>query len=215
MASWLHNTEHSAPAVAVFSGSQPGACGQAVSKPVDNRRQMRITTRSPWIHLWIAEKPEMAGGGLLRGSREGSRNVLTVRKRASPGGDPGNVGGAGRPAPRTGTRPRRAARCASKARQLASRCGEAGQGPSISYMEGPCLILPGPDVLAGTVAARGNRRKCATATVRSHDRVRARSLAGCGTWRSTGSPRRVPARGRGNAGRTVTGRGARADRDAG
>jgi len=199
----------------VFSGSQPGACGQAVSKPVDNRRQMRITTRFRWIYLWIAEKQEMAGRGLLRGSRRGSRNVLTVRKRAPPGGDPGNVGGAGRPVPPAGTRPRRAARCASRAGQLASRCGEAGPGPSISYMEGPCLILPGPDVLAGTAAARGNRRKCAAATVRSHDRVRARSLTGCGTWRSSGSPRRVPVRGWGNAGRIVTGRGARADRDAG
>ena len=58
------------------------------------------------------------------------------------GGDPGNVGGAGRPAPRAGTWPRRAARGAGKARQLASRRGEARHGPSISYMEGPCLILP-------------------------------------------------------------------------
>ena len=158
VASWLHNTEHSVPAVAVFSGSQPGACGQAVSKPVDNRRQMGTTTRFPWIYLWIAEKPEMAGRGLLRGSRRGSRNVLTVRKRASPGVDPGNVGGAGRPVPCTGTWPRRAARCASRAGQLASRCGEAGPGPSISYMEGPRLILPGPDVPAGTAGNAPPRR---------------------------------------------------------
>jgi len=34
--------------------------------------------------------------------------------------------------------PVRAARGVGKAGQLASRCGEAGQGPSISYMEGPC-----------------------------------------------------------------------------
>src|SRR5207342_463889 len=27
--------------------------------------------------------------------------------------------------------------------------GEAGHGPSISYMEGPCLILPGRTVLPG------------------------------------------------------------------
>jgi hypothetical protein len=39
--------------------------------------------------------------------------------------------------------PGRAARGAGQAGQLTSRCGEAGQGPSISYMEGPCLILPG------------------------------------------------------------------------
>ena len=50
--------------------------------------------------------------------------------------------------PRAGTWPRRAARGAAKARQLASGRGEAGQGPSISYMEGPCLILPGRNVFA-------------------------------------------------------------------
>jgi hypothetical protein len=50
---------------------------------------------------------------------------------------------------------RRAA--SAKTSQLASRCGEAGQGPSISYMEGPCLILPGRNVFAraGTPATPG------------------------------------------------------------
>jgi hypothetical protein len=105
----------------------------------------------------------MTGPRLLRGARSGSRNVLTVRKRASPGGDPGNVGGAGRPVPRTGAWPRRVARGASKARQLASRCGEAGQGPSISYMEGPCLILPGRNDLASTATACRAPPECATA----------------------------------------------------
>ena len=47
------------------------------------------------------------------------------------------------------------ARRAAKTRQLASRRGEAGHGPSISYMEGPCLILPGRNVLPGP--APGNR----------------------------------------------------------
>jgi len=41
------------------------------------------------------------------------------------------------------------ARRSAKTRQLASRGGEAGHGPSISYMEGPCLILPGRNVLPG------------------------------------------------------------------
>jgi len=50
--------------------------------------------------------------------------------------------------PRAGIWPRRAARGAGQARQLASGRGEAGQGPSISYMEGPCLILPGRNVFA-------------------------------------------------------------------
>ena len=79
-------------------------------------------------------------------------------KRVPPGGDAGSVGGAGRPVSRTGTWPRRAARGAGKARRLASRCGEAGQGPSISYMEGPCLIRPGRNACAGTGTARRSRR---------------------------------------------------------
>ena len=41
------------------------------------------------------------------------------------------------------------ARRSAKTRQLASRGGAAGHGPSISYMEGPCLILPGRNALAG------------------------------------------------------------------
>ena len=88
------------------------------------------------------------------------------------GGDPGNVGGAGRPVPRAGTWPRRAARGVGKAGQLASQRGEAGQGPSISYMEGPCLILAGRNVFAGTAAARRQPPECATAMARGHDQVR-------------------------------------------
>ena len=41
------------------------------------------------------------------------------------------------------------ARRAAKTRQLASRRGGAGRGPSISYMEGPCLIPPGRNVMPG------------------------------------------------------------------
>ena len=90
----------------------------------------------------------MAGFGLLRGARGGSRNIFTVRKRVPPEGDPGNVGGAGRPVPRAGTWPRRAARGAGQAGQPATQCGEPGQGLSISYMEGPCLILSGRSIPA-------------------------------------------------------------------
>jgi hypothetical protein len=124
-----------------------------VNKPVDNCREVRITARSLWIISRIAGKPEMAGRGLLRGARLCSKNVSPSETGITwgrPPGGPGNVGGAGRPAPRAGTWPRRAARGVGKARQLTSRCGEAGQGPSISYMEGPCLILPGRDALAWT-----------------------------------------------------------------
>jgi hypothetical protein len=136
-----------------------------------------------------SEKPEMADRRLLRGGCTGSRNVLTVRKRASPGGDLRNVAGAGRPVPRAGAWPRRAARGAGKARQLASRCGEAGQGPSISYMEGPCLILPGRNAITGTSTGAGTARRrppeCVTAIIRGHDRGRAGSLSGCAASEGT------------------------------
>ena len=67
--------------------------------------------------------------------------------------------------------------------QLASRCGVAGQGPSISYMEGPCLILPGRNAIPSTSTGAGTARRrppeCATAMTCGHDRGRARSLSGC------------------------------------
>jgi hypothetical protein len=46
---------------------------------------------------------------------------------------------------------------ARRRRRPAGWCGEAGQGPSISYMEGPCLILTGRNVFAraGTPATPG------------------------------------------------------------
>jgi hypothetical protein len=103
----------------------------------------------------------MAGRGLLRAARLDGRKVFTVRKRAPPGGSPGNVAGVGRPVPGTGTWPRRAARSVGQAGQLASQRGEAGQGPSISYMEGPCLILTGRNVFAGTATARRRPPECA------------------------------------------------------
>ncbi len=93
---------------------------------------------------------------VLRGVRGGCRNAFTVGNGHHLG-RPGNVGGAGRPAPRAGTWHRRAARGAGKPASWPTWCGEAGQGPSISYMEGPCLILPAGDVFtrAGTPATAG------------------------------------------------------------
>jgi hypothetical protein len=94
---------------------------------------------------------------------------------------PGNVGGAGRPALARVPGPggRRAA--SAKTRQLASRCGEAGQGPSISYMEGPCLILPGRNVFArvGNAGNAGNTGMPA-AMIWGQDTARARSSGGRG-----------------------------------
>ena len=46
-----------------------------------------------------------------------------------------------------------------KTGQLASRCGEAGHGPSISYMEGPCLILPGRNAIPSTSTGAGTARR--------------------------------------------------------
>jgi hypothetical protein len=169
---------------------------------------MWITARFLWITLWTGQEPEMAGRGLLRGARGGSRNVSPFGNGHHLGGDSGNVGGAGRPVPFAGTWPRRAARCVGKAGQLARQRGEAGQGPSISYMEGPCLILAARNVFAGTAAARRQPPECATAIARGQVFDRRRNPV------ADGPVRHVPARGCGDAGWTVTGRGARADRGA-
>jgi hypothetical protein len=129
----------------------------------------------------------MAGRGLLRGARGGSRNVVTVRKRALPGATPGTSEEPGDRPSYGYLAPAGGALC-GKARQLASRCGEAGRGPSISYMEGPYLIVPGRNILAGSLTAPRQPPESAATAVRGYDRVQARPLTGYGTWRSTGSP---------------------------
>jgi len=127
-----------------------------VNKPVDNRCEMRITVCVLWILSWMAEKQEVTGRRALRGACGGSRNAFTAGNGHHPGETPGTWEEPGdRPLARVpGPGGRRAA--PAKTSQLASRCGEAGQGPSISYMEGPCLILPGRNVFA--TAARRQRR---------------------------------------------------------
>src|SRR5271166_4320265 len=100
----------------------------------------------------------------LRGARGGSKNAFTVGNGHHLGLPPGTWEEPGdRPVARVpGTGGRRAA-SAMPASWSAWR-GEAGQGPSISYMEGPFLILPGRNVFArvGTAATgdgkRGSRR---------------------------------------------------------
>jgi hypothetical protein len=126
----------------------------AVNKSVDNRHEMRITARFLWISSWMAEEPEMPYRRPLRDAHVCSRNTLPL-KTGTTRGRPRERGKSRATGPHTGTWPRRAARGAGKARQLTSRCGEAGQGPSISYMEGPCLILPGRDACLDPHAAAG------------------------------------------------------------
>ncbi len=124
---------------------------------MDNRCEMRITACFLWIPSWIAEKQETAGRRALRGARGGSRNAFTVGKRAPPGATPGTREEPGdRPLARVPGPGGRRVASAKPASWPAGR-GEAGQGPSISYMEGPCLILPGRNVIArtGTPAGAG------------------------------------------------------------
>ena len=94
----------------------------------------------------IVEKPEIIDFGLLRGVRGGSKNACTVGNGHHPGAAPGNVGGAGKPVPRTDAWHRRVARGASKARQLAgSGAATPDKAPHLIH-GGPYPILPGWNV---------------------------------------------------------------------
>ena len=116
---------------------------------MDNLCEMRITACFLWSLPWIAEQQEMAGRRALRGACGGSNNAFT----AGNGHHPGRRRERGRSRETGPSRgylaPAGGARRAAKTSQLASRRGEAGRGPSISYMEGPCLIQPGGNVLPG------------------------------------------------------------------
>jgi hypothetical protein len=114
----------------------------------------------------------MAGRRPLRGARAGSNNVFTVGNGHHLGLAPGTWEEPGDRSPRAGTWPRRAARGVGRPASWPAWRGEAGQGPSISYMEGPCLILPGRSVCARGRPA-GNAGPAATTW--GHDRARARS----------------------------------------
>jgi len=89
-------------------------------------------------------------------------------------------------------------RRSAKTRRLASRGGAAGHGPSISYMEGPCLILPGRNVLPGRHPG-GRRNAAMIGGPAGHGRgsrtVRAGPAPGpCGTRRSSSPHDWVPRR---------------------
>jgi len=85
----------------------------------------------------------------LRGARVRSRNIPPL-ETGTARGRPRERGRSRETGASHGYLAPAAARGPGKARQLASRCGEAGQGPSISYMEGPFLILPGRNAFAWT-----------------------------------------------------------------
>jgi hypothetical protein len=120
----------------------------------------------------------MAGGRVLHGACA-VVIMLSPLETGTTRSDAGNAAGAGRPAPRASTWPR--GRRAAKTRQLASRRGEAGHGPSISYMEGPCLILP-----AGTC--------CRVRHLRHLRQLRNAGGAGCGDLGSGRAGRASPGR---------------------
>ena len=110
--------------------------------------------------------------------------------------------------PRAGTWPRRAARGAGEASQLAGRRGEAGQGPSISYMEGPCLILPGPERLCQHPTCEPRRRQPAgmpgpRRAGRGAGADMTRSTARVASWEASARPERTAGVDR-TAGRRVT-----------
>ena len=141
-----------------------------MNKPVDNRREMRITTRFLWIPSRIAGNWKWLAAGpcaALAYAVEMSHRW----KRVLPGGDPGNVGGAGRLVPRMGTWPRRAARGVGKAGRLASPVRRGQAGPLHLIHGGALLILSGWNALAGPVrrsrACRPAPRRLASAAPRS------------------------------------------------
>ena len=127
-----------------------------MNKPVDNRGEIRITPSFLWNRMWIAETPEMVPCRPLRGARGCSRNIPPL-ETGTARGRPRERGRSRETGLLHGYLAPAAARGPGKARQLASRCGEAGQGPSISYMEGPCLILSSRNRVA-PVRQAGNRR---------------------------------------------------------
>jgi hypothetical protein len=87
-----------------------------------------------------------------------------------------NVEGAGKPVPCTGIWHRRAARGSSEPGNWPTWGGEAGQGPSISYMEGPFLILQLPTggqlMIRGATDQRVNLQLAAAAAQAGRDQRR-------------------------------------------
>jgi len=184
-----------------------------VNKPVDNRREMRITARSLWIPSWIAEEPEMAARRPLRGARLCSTNALPL-ETGTTWGRPRQRGRNRETGPSHGY--------LAPAGGARRRQGQATGQPLRRGRAGPLHLIHGgalPDSAPAGMASHrlgivGNRRNG------SGDDPGPRPSTGEALgWPPNlvvdGSARHVPACGCGNAGRTVTGRRTRAHRAAG
>lgn len=118
---------------------------------------MRITARFRWIPWWITENPKW----LAVGSCAAPAKAVEMSHRSETGTTWGRPRERGRSretgpsrgylAPAGGARHRHS-------QATASRCGEAGQGPCISYMQGPCLILPARNAAPAPAPHVGGRR---------------------------------------------------------
>jgi hypothetical protein len=98
-------------------------------------------------------------------------------KRAPPGGDSGNVRGAGRPAPRAGTWHRRAARSGGQARQLA-RLTRRGRARPLHLIHGGALsVCPAKASLARTDVTWVAPARAPATPRTGHDRQPARARA--------------------------------------
>ena len=139
-----------------FGVRRYGALPRYPQKPVDERR----ITRGKWpqpadnrlfpVHImWTQENLKMNCRRPLRNAEAASNNGCAVGNGATRG-KPGNVRRTGQPVLHTGSWHRRPARTVRTAGQPAGLTGRGQkQGPSISYMEGPCGILPDPAASAG------------------------------------------------------------------
>jgi hypothetical protein len=133
---------------------------------------MRITTRFPWILLWIAENLKMAGCRVLRGACTGSRKVSPFGNghhlRATPGTweEPGDRSLARVPGPGG----RRAV--SATPGNWPAGAARPGRAPPSHTWRGPCLILPGRRVFCQDRHV-GNRRN-ASSDDPGHGREQAR-----------------------------------------
>lgn len=107
----------------------------------------RITVRFLWIPCGWRKTWEMIGCTALRHGREGSRNAFTAGGGRHLGATPEAWENPGNRS-RTGTCPRRRPPVPVRPGNWTTWQVEAGQGPSVSYMEGP-LLFPHRSAAAG------------------------------------------------------------------